>query len=171
MSTIEFYDKFAALASTVTLTSEFQHITLFGEVTFASALTSASGVEYIAYYLDEETIADSGVMVPGVALDLEGLSASWIDVRLVAATLPLPTPMPETFDPVTDLPNLSVRWLTDREKWSKEHLVNLGFQGDAYPTARFKRMGMYHTRQYELVASSPVVALIVAVEEEAELLR
>jgi hypothetical protein len=64
-----------------------------------------------------------------------------------------------------------VRWNDDRsEAWSKEHIVSLGSIGPEPMSVHLARLGMYRSRQWELIAQSAMPLVIVFAEEEAELL-
>lgn len=66
---------------------------------------------------------------------------------------------------------LVIRWQDDRRNaWSKEHTIQLGRLGQVPMTLKVPALGMYRSRQWELIAQSAVPFVIVSVEEEAELL-
>ena len=87
------------------------------------------------------------------------------------SSLETPTPMGDDTAGNTEERFMSLRWQDDRERWSKERLVDLGTTGNTFPTIRFHRLGMYRTRQWEIVCSSPVLQCVVVMEEDAEVTR
>lgn len=88
-----------------------------------------------------------------------------------------PTPMPDAPDgaypdAVLETPALmTVRWCDDRSRWSNEWQIDLGKAGDAFPTVRRHRLGMYRTRQFELVLPSPAIQCVVLMEADDEVCR
>jgi hypothetical protein len=133
----------------------------------------------------DSAVVASGVLESGVTLDISAYSAeAWIQVKLYVAvdTLDAPTPMgldnpyitpdlPPTAPERPDIPMMSLRWMDDRERWSKERLIDLGEAGDHFPTVRFHRLGMFRSRQFELVMASPAIQCVVAFEADDEVLR
>lgn len=86
-------------------------------------------------------------------------------------SLDAPTPMGTDALGQTDERKMSLRWQDDRERWSKERVIDLGLGGDLFPTVRLFRLGLYRTRQWELVCPTSILQCVVAVEEDAEVLR
>jgi len=93
--------------------------------------------------------------------------------------LDAPTPMGSDADTTLIAPDdlglstrmMSLRWLDDRLRWSKEKLIDLGASGDMFPTVRMFRLGVYRSRQWEFVFPANVVQCLATVEEDAEVLR
>lgn len=64
---------------------------------------------------------------------------------------------------------LVIRWQDNRSLvWSKEHTVSLSRIGPAPMTLKIPSLGIYRSRQWEIIAQSAVPLIIAAVEEEAE---
>lgn len=64
-----------------------------------------------------------------------------------------------------------IRWRDNKSAvWSKEHIIDLGQIGPVPLTLTIKRLGVYRSRQWELVAQSAVPFVFLAVEEEIEFL-
>lgn len=65
-----------------------------------------------------------------------------------------------------DTPNLLVRWQDNRlGKWSKLKFVSLGKTGEASLTRRIGPMGVYRSRQFELVVTDSVIFTLSAIED------
>ena len=79
------------------------------------------------------------------------------------------TPVPMGSD-VSEGGQITVRWRDDGRAWENERVFQLGDTGDRYPAAWRYRLGHYRTRQWEIVCASPIPAVIVFLEEEAEVL-
>lgn len=82
--------------------------------------------------------------------------------------LDTPTPMGSDTAGTTDNRYMSLRWQDDRQTWSNERIIDLGQTGNRFPTIRFHRLGVYRSRQWELVCTATVLQCIVAMEEDAE---
>lgn len=64
---------------------------------------------------------------------------------------------------------VAIRWNDDRKNtWSKEHVLSLGKIGPSPLVLKTPRLGMYKTRQWEIVAQSDVPLIIFSVEEEVD---
>lgn len=86
-------------------------------------------------------------------------------------TLEAPVPMGTDALGQMDDRAMSLRWQDDRTRWSKERVLDLGRGGDLFPTVRLFRLGLYRTRQWEIVCPTSILQCVVAVEEDAEVLR
>ena len=63
--------------------------------------------------------------------------------------------------------NMTVRWRDDGSStWGNERTVALGQVGDTEFRGQLRRMGMYHSRQYEFVLSDDTPLCLVSVEEK-----
>ena len=78
--------------------------------------------------------------------------------------LAAPTPMGEDTAALTEDRFMSLRWFDDRERWSKERMIDLGQTGDMFPTIRFHRLGTYRTRQWEVVLPANVAQCVVMMD-------
>jgi hypothetical protein len=66
---------------------------------------------------------------------------------------------------------VTIRWNDDAsERWSKEHTLTAGPSSDTEFLAQRFRLGMYVSRQWEIVVATKHPVCIVSAEEEAELL-
>lgn len=71
--------------------------------------------------------------------------------------------------PDTENRYLAIRWQDNRSSaWSKEHLVSLGKIGPAITTIKIASLGIYKSRQWEIILQAAFPLVIVTVEEEAE---
>ncbi len=64
-----------------------------------------------------------------------------------------------------------IRWQNNRSLvWSKEHPISLNHLEGSPLTVRLRSLGIYRSRQWEIIAQAAVPLVIVAVEEEADIL-
>jgi len=72
---------------------------------------------------------------------------------------------------VTD-PKLMIRWRdNNRANWSNEHYISLGNIGETDLILRLKRLGVFRTRQFELVVTDVVAASFGDAEVDITVLR
>ena len=119
------------------------------------------------------SLSDGKIYVVGADTNLNGAKRVYVSSRSAAPPAPpapLPTPIPLGSDS-TDGGQMTVRWDNDRTGWKDERHVSLGDVGDTYLVHRLRRLGIYRTRQWELVCASPVVQCVVSMEEDAEVFR
>lgn len=83
---------------------------------------------------------------------------------------PLPSPSPLGSDATGADRQMLLRWSNNRGQFVYERQIPLGDTGDTYPVHWLRRLGIYRTRQWEIVCASPIVQCIVSMEEDAEVL-
>ena len=173
-TTVDFYDKTGAITTSMTLTSTYQRQTIVGySPTISYCLVNSSTAQWIGYdeYLNE---IGSGTFTEGVPLMINILNIMYLDVREPGTpkpALPAPTPLGTDAAAQNDDRGMTMRWMDDRTRWSKEKSLDLGHGGVMFPTVRLFRLGIYRSRQWEFVFPANVVQCLVAVEEDAEVLR
>ena len=83
--------------------------------------------------------------------------------------------IPQTsYDRLNDLTpqSIMIRWNDDNsDKWSNEHTLTIGLPADTEFLAQKFRLGMYVSRQWEIVSQGRFPICIVSIEENVELLR
>lgn len=73
---------------------------------------------------------------------------------------------------ITNAPYIMVRYRTDgKATWSNERRISLGLLGDTDIIARMTRLGIYRTRQYEIVLTDKTPLVLVGAKEKIEVLR
>lgn len=67
-------------------------------------------------------------------------------------------------------PTLELRWKDDNKPWSDFRRFSLGERGELAYYAKFNKLGIYRTRQYEFQMSDPAESAIVGIETDEEVL-
>lgn len=171
---VEFLDKSFNVVYTLTPTETYQRVDMFTGVTVAWIRTTEPNVEYAVYDPDGVTVIATGTIPTTEDLFSNWTGSLYFDFRLASVppeALPTPVPMGSDAPDVNAERLMSMRWFDNRERWSKERLIDIGIQGDRFPTVRIHRLGLYRTRQWEIVCAASVLQCIVAIEEDAEVLR
>ena len=71
--------------------------------------------------------------------------------------------------PDTEERPMVIRWQDNRTLvWSKEHTISLARVGPAPITLKMLSMGIYRSRQIEIIMQTAAPLVLVSVEEEAE---
>ncbi len=68
-------------------------------------------------------------------------------------------------------PVFQFRWKDNGKDWSTWRTKSLGKLGEDQITVEFSRLGMYKTRQYEIVHSGNSDFILVDAEEDVDLMR
>lgn len=79
----------------------------------------------------------------------------------------------DNLDPndVNSIPHFSMRWRSDgKSNWSNERIMSLQRVGDTDFIARLLGLGIYRTRQYEIIMSDKTPFVLVKGEEEIQVL-
>lgn len=71
---------------------------------------------------------------------------------------------------ISRTPKIAIRW-NDGKTWSNEKFLSLGDEGESGLVMRIDRLGMFRTRQYEIIATDDVPVVFGDAEEDITILR
>ncbi len=91
-----------------------------------------------------------------------------IKINMERGTVAKPTGEINPLD-MDDEAQLMIRWKDDNSKeWNGELFGSLGRRGDSISPIQFRRLGMYRTRQWEIVVSDNIPVTLVEIEEDID---
>ena len=107
------------------------------------------------------------VVISGEVKNSRGVAMGTSAIIIFSTCRTYPEPKKQRYDWLgADEPRgMVVRWRDNGRRWSKEHVIDLGLQGDTKMVRELRPMGQFKTRQYEFVMVDRIPQAIYSLQE------